>query len=172
MKEFAFGKHRAAIVQQWLDLATRDTRPQVARTPTGPRDQFDDPCGHLARACVEAMVDALDNGVNRCILDPPMEGFVKILALQERSPSEALAFVFSIRPVLRQELGLEPTCPEWHELVARVDSIALVAFDIYMRCREKVYSARFNQIQRLHHVMVGRAGVLEGKKQEQEEFGS
>ena len=150
-------RRQAAIAEGWLGLVGKTHLANWSGMPSRSRDDFADPAFCLMRKCIEAMVEALDSGVVQEKLAPSMEGFLKLLALQEFSPSQAIQFVFAVRPLLRRELSLEPNSPESLALDDRVDDIALIAMDIYSRCREKVYEARYNQLKKLHYVMVERA---------------
>lgn len=136
-----------------LGLAVPQRSHRTARQP----DDFANPASYLARSCVEAMVEALDNGPNTEQLTRSMDGFIKLLALQGWAPSHALKFVFAVKPLLREVLPFEPHSPTWGLLDARVDEIALVAFDLYMLAREKVCESRTQQLKRLHFAMVERA---------------
>ena len=90
-------------------------------------------------------------------MEPPLEGLLKLRALQDFKPSQAMAFIFTAKTLLREELDFEPIAPEWKTLDGRVDALAMVSFDVYMRCRERVYEVRYNQLKKLNHVMLERA---------------
>ena len=49
-----------------------------------------------------------------------------------------------------------------------VDALLLVGFDVYMRCREKVYEVRYDQLKKLNHVMLERANRMPRRAKLQE----
>ncbi|MDD5205149.1 MAG: hypothetical protein PHS17_06990, partial [Desulfobacterales bacterium] len=64
-------------------------------------------------------------------------------------PSEAVGFLFSLKAIIRSELESEirknDLSEELTRLEDRVDDLVLLAFDIYMKCKEKVFEIRVNE---------------------------
>ena len=79
-----------------------------------------------------------------------MNDIIKIRAIQNFSPSSAIGFVFSLKKVIRDELGAEllekKNVAEFSKLESTIDRIALIAFDLYMEAKEKVFKIRVNEI--------------------------
>ena len=157
MEESLLAQRRTALTKRWIDAVLNTYPADAAGFMRRQQDAFANPGGHLVRQCIEALVEALDTGVDREKIVPPLEGLLKLRALQDFTPSQALQFVFTVKTTLREELSFAPQAPEWDTLDTRVDAIALVAFDVYMGCREKVYEVRYNQLKKLNHVMLERA---------------
>ena len=154
MTEFLLADHRAIIAQRWLDLAASTLPGDFASARHDAHDPFANPVAHLLRNCIDALVHALDVGVWAESIEPPLEAFLKFQALQSAPPSDSLRFLLAVKPLLREEYPVHSG--ERDTLTSRLDDIVLLAFDIYVRCREKVFEARTNQIRRLHHVVVER----------------
>jgi hypothetical protein len=51
----------------------------------------------------------------------------------------------AIREVLESAIQEKPVLEEWLEFQSRIDQLALLAFDIYMECREKICEIRVNE---------------------------
>jgi hypothetical protein len=51
----------------------------------------------------------------------------------------------AIEETLKNEICKESIMDEWLKFQARIDGLALHAFDIYMGCREKICEIRINQ---------------------------
>ena len=81
-----------------------------------------------------------------------LDDVIKIRAVQEFAPSQALAFVFLLKEAIRAELGSEvprPACSaEWANLQRQIDQVALGAFDAYVRYRGQVCELRINEVKR------------------------
>ena len=124
---------REAILDEWL-AATLATYPaQTARVLRELHDPFRNPVGHTLREGLRAVLDALlDAGDLRAALDP----VIRIRAVQDFTPSQAVGFVFALKPILGA--GFEE----------RVDRAALAAFDVFMECRETLYQAKANEARR------------------------
>ena len=98
----------------------------------------------------------------------PLENIIKIRAVQDFTPSQSVAFVYLFKSIVRQELAKEKNREEiWASLSAleaRIDKVALMAFDFYMDCRERLHQIRVNEvlsgrscINRWHEMCLGNA---------------
>ena len=92
----------------------------------------------------------------------PLEDIIKIRAVQEFAPSQAVSFVYQFKNIVRQELAKEKNVDEilasLAPLEARIDKVALMAFDFYMNCRERLHQIRVNE------VLSGRSALTDGTK--------
>jgi len=81
---------------------------------------------------------------------PLLEGILRIRAIQNFSPSQAVIFLPLLKGVLKEEIGEEVRQnrlhEEWLELETRIDDFLLLAFDIYMECREKIHQLRTQEL--------------------------
>jgi hypothetical protein len=88
---------------------------------------------------------------------------IRVLALQEFPPSQALAFVFVLKQVVREELAQEledpSLAPELVELDSRIDGLALLSFDGYMQRREKLYEIKLNEVKSRISGLLRRTGI-------------
>jgi len=108
--------------------------------------------GHALRVGTAAIFDSVLDGMDPEKICRDLTDIIKIRAVQDFSPSEAVSFVFLLKKAVRGELGEEAGAPglsaELAEFDAEVDQIALFAFDIFVRCREQVYALRVNEANR------------------------
>ena len=93
------------------------------------------------------------------MLNDFLDKVIRIRAVQEFSPSQALAFVFSLKEVIREVLGKEIRENHLQDqlllIEKRIDALALRAFDVYVSCREEVYELRINEVKRMENVRSG-----------------
>jgi len=157
MEESLLAQRRTALTKRWIDAVLNTYSEDAASFMRRQKNAFANPGGHLVRECIPVLIDALEQGVERDKVEPPLEGLLKLRALQDFTPSQAVQFLFTVKTILREELDFAPGASEWDTLDTRVDALALVGFDVYMRCREKVYEVRYNQLKKLNHVMLERA---------------
>lgn len=157
-------QRRAALTQRWIDAVINTYPTDAAAFMRRQKDAFANPAGHLVRACIPVLIDALESGVDRDKIKGPLEELLKLRALQDFAPSQAVAFIFTVKQMLREELDFAPADQAWNTLDTRVDALVLVAFDVYMQCRERVYEVRYNQLKKLNHVMLERANRMPGSK--------
>ena len=115
-------------------------------------DPFANPVGHALRVGLSAVVEALVEGKEAEEICPHLDEIIRMRAIQEFSPSEALGFVFSLKEATRAELGKAvgeaSVVAELAELDRRIDRIGLLAFDRYAVSREKVHQLRINEMKR------------------------
>jgi hypothetical protein len=90
-----------------------------------------------------------------------LDDFVRIRAVQQFSPSHAVGFVFLVKRAVREHLSQDLTNAElWQELLvfeSKVDNLALLSFDLYMQCREKLFEIRATEIRNRTSRIVDRA---------------
>ncbi|MFH1293539.1 MAG: RsbRD N-terminal domain-containing protein, partial [Pseudomonadota bacterium] len=79
-----------------------------------------------------------------------LENIIRIRSIQDFKPSQAIGFVLQLKKLVREML--ESKAPinglsgELQAFENRIDDIALLAFDIYSQCRQKIYEIRVNEV--------------------------
>jgi hypothetical protein len=97
-------------------------------------------------------------------LVPILDGIVRIRAVQDFNPSQAVFFVFLLKKVVREKLEKEI---QDHRVVddllvfeAKLDEVALLAFDIYVKCKEKLYEIRAMEAKSQVSRLLKKAGLI------------
>jgi len=99
-----------------------------------------------------------------------LDDLVRLRAVQDFTPAQALAFLFSLKKIIRDELreaNHDAPHEELFEFEARIDRLALSAFEIYARCREQLFEIRMNQMRRDNHVLIERFNRMTSSDSEQ-----
>ncbi len=160
-------KKSEAIAERWLAVTLVAYPADSAAAFRRERDRFANPVGHALRVGTRAAVEALLEGRPSDEICSHLSDIVKMRAVQELRPSQAIGFVFSLKEAVREELGSEnlipktsevsktsevcpgpASLPELTDLDRRIDQVALAAFDVYMRYRAQVYELRINEVKR------------------------
>lgn len=133
---------KSAVVAEWL-RRTLETYPQgTARFLAREEDPFRNPVGHALRETLPALVDELAGEPDDGRLDRLLGDVVRIRAVQGFTAAQTVAFVFLLREVtrdvLRREPGAELDRDGLATLDARIDRLALRAFDVFVACRERL----------------------------------
>jgi hypothetical protein len=78
-----------------------------------------------------------------------LDRIVRIRAVQDLSPSQAVEFVFLLKRAVREELG-EALAKQvdLSALHAWIDGLALQAFGLFVECRQRIYELRVREIKR------------------------
>jgi hypothetical protein len=143
-------QNRSAIVQRWFDRIVRTYPANSQKFFKEQKDRFSNPVGTTALRGIEGLFEELlrdmDTGKVMEYLDP----MVRIQAVQGFSPSEALSFIHSLKGIIKEELKGEiqgtRVVEELSEIETRIDRLTLLAFDHYMKCREKIYTIRLEEL--------------------------
>lgn len=152
------------IRKRWLDLII-DTYPADSqRFLREQKDRFANPVGTTLSKAVEALFYELLHGVNWEKITAALEEIVRIRAVQDFSASRAMSFIFLLKKVVREEFDQESKDnAAWEELQAletRLDEMALRGFDLYMKCRERVYELRAKEAKAHVSRLLLKAGLL------------
>jgi hypothetical protein len=167
-------KKREAILDEWFDLII-GTYPRVASELLAKqKDQFRNPVGHAIAESIGPIFDQLVSAMDTDELLHALDAIVRIRCVQDFSPSEAVAFVFRLKTVIRSVMDREIEGAEKGEeladLEARIDRVALLAFEKYTECREKLHEIRNREIRTRTMKLLERVNGISAIPQRQEEL--
>lgn len=87
----------------------------------------------------------------------PLDQIVRIRAIQDFSPSQAVVPFLELKWVIRQVLNdsneTNQFANELAELDCKIDRLALAAFDKYMECREQLYRVRISELKSGRYIL-------------------
>ena len=156
-------EHKERILKKWFDVVVKTSPDETAKFLLREKDPFNNPVGSNIKEGIEVVLDQLLCGQRIEAVNPFVERLVKIRAIQDFLPSQAVAFVFALKVIIREVGGVEPGKEADHELVdldRRIDSFALLVFDCYMQSREKVSEIRINEVKNRVSRLLKRANLL------------
>ena len=157
---------KAVIARKWFDLTAQTYAPDTAEFLKNKKDAFANPVGSTMlngiRALLEQLIHTMDPATAISYLDP----IIRIRAVQNFTPSQATAFIPSLKKILRENLKKElrdnQIAAELLKLESKIDQLCLMAFDIYMQCREKIYQISANETRNRTFRAFERAGLISG----------
>ena len=159
----ALAAKKSAIIRAWLARAFQTYPGNTSRFLAQENDPFRNPVGHTLKAAFPVLLDELLGEMNASRITPVLDGVVRIRAVQDFTAGQAVAFVFLLKKVLREELRSEIQSDREGEGLAaiegRIDEMALLAFDLFMKCRERIYEIKANEARRRVYVLLKRQGV-------------
>ncbi|MGC9292080.1 MAG: RsbRD N-terminal domain-containing protein [Acidobacteriaceae bacterium] len=135
-----------AIAEEWLALLIQSFPPEGRHFLQLEKDPFRNPMGHALRENVPILLDEILGDMDRARLTSALEDIVRICAVQDFPPSQSVEFLFGLQTALRGRWKGEQE--DWDETVRRTQNAALMAFDLYMACREKIYAVRADETRR------------------------
>jgi len=141
---------KTAILEQWYHLIVESYPADTQSFLKKQKDRFDNPVAYEFRQGIEGIYEALVHGMDRDSIYSFLDRIISIRAIQEFQPSAAVAFIFllkkAIRNILEKEIVEDGISHELIEHESRIDGLALLCFDVYMKRREKVYEIKVNEI--------------------------
>jgi hypothetical protein len=140
-------QHREQIHEKWLEAILR-TYPQEGFTfLRSEKDRFSNPVGYTLREEIRVLFESLLDEIPREKAAASLENILKIRAVQDFPPAQAVAFVFLLKDIVREDVGDAPGLyGDLLEFESKIDELALVAFDQYMKCREKIFDVRVHEL--------------------------
>ena len=154
---------KSSIINKWFEFVTDTYAPDAALFFKNQGDGFLNPVGGTTRDILEKLFEAILEKADADGIAVTLEPLIKIRAVQNFSPSQAVGFLFVLKTIIRKELKKELKKINPEELVsidARIDSLALIGFDIFMQCREKIYDLKTNTERSKIYTAFARAGLI------------
>jgi len=143
---------KRAIVRDWLARTLQTYPEHTSRFLSREKDPFRNPVGHSLKEAFPALVDELIAGPDASTVSRLLDPVMRIRAVQDFTAAQAVAFVFLLKQVVREALKDDiHTRPEREDLAAldaRIDEMVLVAFDLFMQCRERIYEIKAGEAKR------------------------
>lgn len=140
---------RNGIVRKWLELVAQ-THP-AGMNLLRDTDRFTNPVRYIFAEALETLYDEVIEG--RADSEKSLkalDAMLKVRAVQDFTPAQAVGFVFLLKQAIRESLQSElkdyRTAQDLVGLEKRIDQLALAAFDMYMKCREQIFEVRVSEI--------------------------
>ena len=154
----ALAGKKKEILKHWFQTTVDSYPADTARFLKNQQDPFANPVGQTTYRSLEALVDALIAGAGREAMMEALDPVIRIRAVQSFTPSKATAFVFSLKQIIRDCLPGESG--DMVPLDRRIDEMAMVAFDLFMGCREKIYELKATESRNQFFGSLKRAGLI------------
>ncbi|MBU0486171.1 MAG: RsbRD N-terminal domain-containing protein [Proteobacteria bacterium] len=151
---------KSAIVKKWVNHLLGTYSLDSSGFLQKQTDRFANPIGHFVNEGLNGLYDILCDK-DATDVTAILENLINIRAVQDFSPSRAVAFVFAIKKIVREVCDKEKENGEL--LVAlpdfdkKVDNIALQAFDLYMTSRERLFQVRIKELKSGNYILTDRA---------------
>ena len=158
-------QNKDAIVKEWLTSAI-DTYPaDTSKFMKRQKDPFANPVGNTLSVNLGPLFDELLNEMDYKAITSCLDPILRVRAVQPiLSSSQSTGFIFLLKKVIRgslkKELSDKNILEELLYFESKIDEMTLIAFDIYLKCREKVYGIKANEERNRTFRAFERAGLL------------
>jgi hypothetical protein len=156
-------QNRSSIVKKWCDLVLETYPEQSQNFLRKQKDQFANPVGRTIFEGIESIYDQLvgEGDANKISLF--LDNIIRVRAIQEFSPSQAVGFIFGLKRIIKDKLEREiqqnGISEEWGAFEPKIDTLALLCFDIYTKCRQEIFNIRVNEVRNQSHRLLKMAGL-------------
>jgi hypothetical protein len=162
--EKILAKKKKAIVNDWFDAVAATYAPDTAQFIKSKKDPFTNPVGGTLSVGLKGLFDLLLTSLDRDSVKPLLDPIVRIRAVQNFTPSQATAFIFVLKNIIRKRLKGElrdaGTASDLAEFEKKIDALSLYGFDLYVECREKIFELKANEEKDKIYKAFKRAGLI------------
>ncbi|HWQ08511.1 MAG TPA: RsbRD N-terminal domain-containing protein, partial [Holophaga sp.] len=144
-----------AVLDHWFSLVMATYAENTAVLWKKRDDPFANPVRHRFETGMRGIVVALAScGTvpDAAAFTPLLDEIVRVRAVQDFTPSQAVSFIYLLKKAVRETLWPQVTehglFVELLALESAIDVLALLSFDIYCQCREKLAELRIGQIKK------------------------
>lgn len=157
-------ERKSSIVKKWVHAVFENYPADSSNFFVTQQDQFLNPIGHTISGCVSSIFDELLQGSEIEKFYPVLTDMIKIKAVQDFAPSRAVAFLFFLKSVIREdaddEIRKQNLTRELTDFEARIDQLILLSFDIYMKCKESIYDLKNDHMRRMTFRLLRKANIV------------
>ena len=157
-------ERKSSIVKKWVQAVFANYPADSSNFFQKQQDRFLNPVGHTISEGLSEIFNTLLQQPEPEKFFPSLDDIIKIRAVQDFPPSQALSFLFVLKDVIREEVGVEirkrNLLDELRIFEAQIDQLILLSFDIYMKCREKIYELKTDDVRRLAFRLLKRANIV------------
>ena len=132
------------LLEQWFARTIESYAGETLQFLTSEKDQFRNPVGFTLRENLAVLVQEILGEMDSSRINSALQAIIRMRAVQNLTAAQGVGFVFLLRPLVGElALGLETAL-----INTRIDQLALIAFEEYMRCREQLSEIRLNESRR------------------------
>ena len=160
-------ERKAAILDGWMERILASYPQDSSRILGRKGDPFGNPVGSTYQEHSAVIVEQLCGGGDRAAMEAALLEMIKVRAVQQFSPSEALGIITALRGVVRgvlseEELAHAGLKEELRGLDAEVERLLFTGIDQYAACRERMFEIRVREIRAQTAKLVERMNRMGG----------
>ncbi|WP_295638169.1 RsbRD N-terminal domain-containing protein [uncultured Mailhella sp.] len=149
---------REALVDRWVNRFFASYPLDSKGFMRTSRDRFANPVGETTRRSASVLFDAvIGMDTEPDIVKQALHDLIWVRAVQDMPPSKAVGALYLLKEILRSEVLPECLKPEnsgpeilkaYLDVESRLDTLGLLALDMYSDARERVFRIRVEEVKR------------------------
>jgi len=139
-------KNKKDILKDLFDAIIFFYPKEAVKFLTHEKDRFLNPVGITISESIEIIFDFIMDKKDKDVAIGALESIIRIMAVYDLKPSEAISWVFQLKDVLKKHLKKDDSfSPELDPVFHRIDDLMLSGFDLYMKCKEDINRIRIKE---------------------------
>lgn len=160
------------FIERWFNLIIEAYPSEAAKLMKNEKNEFANPVGNNIFEGIKGIYEGLINKSKENELFKCIDKIIRITAIQDFTPAEAISLIFFLKKVVRAEVKKEyqkeqVPIDSLLDFETEVDEIALMSLNIYLECREKLYEIRVNEFKNTYHKLLERANMVCSQSEKQ-----
>jgi RsbT co-antagonist protein rsbRD N-terminal domain len=155
---------KKSILGKWFNLILETYPSETIQFLKSQKDRFANPVGSIIFQGIEDILDQFLQESESEKISTFLDNVIRIRAVQDFTASQAVIFIFHLKKVIREELKNEirekGLYDELLVLESAIDDLALLSFDIFMKCREQVYELKANEVKNMTYSLLKKANLI------------
>jgi len=155
---------RSDIIKKWCHALLSTYPEQSQNFLRHQKDDIANPVGCTISEGIESIYDELlkESESDEILLF--LDNIIRVRAIQDFAPSQAVSFVFGLKDIIREvhesEIRQGEISEELVVFESKIDGLALLCFDIYNQCRQKIFQIRVNEVRNESSRLLKMAGLV------------
>lgn len=166
----AIDRNKQKIINQWFQAVVETYPEETAKFLKSQKNPFLNPVGAAIKEGLEGILNWIISGGQTGEVTPFLDRIIRVRAIQEFKPSDALKFIADLRWIVREVCSAEAEIASVIDnLNALVDRLLMESFDVFSKCREDLYEVRLQEVKNRTFRLLQRAGIVYEITQDSEE---
>jgi len=140
---------KEAILQEWLRGIFDSYALETGSFLLNLDDRFANPVGYTISANAGQLLDALISGDDPGTLHGRLEKIIRIRAVQDFTPAQAVAFMTELKNIIRSRILHDATkyglLNELNELETKIDYLGSASAELYMKMKRQIRELSVNE---------------------------
>ncbi|MDY6837344.1 MAG: RsbRD N-terminal domain-containing protein [Thermodesulfobacteriota bacterium] len=154
---------KSPVLEKWCDLILEAYPEEGQRFFKKQKDQFANPVGLSIFEGAESIYDELLGEADSDKISVFLDNIIRVRAIQDLLPAQATGFIFGLKKIVREELRdhlqQEGISDQLAAFESRIDGLALMCFNVYTECRQRVFDIRVKELRNQSHKLLKMAGL-------------
>lgn len=155
--------HKDAIAKKWIEAVLKTYAAETASFFLREKNRFANPVSGMVSESLTKVVDGLADQASDQELSEILDPAIRVRAVQAFTAAQAVSFIFLLKQIIRDVAGKAADNTEvLTQIDRKIDELALIGFDIYVACREKVFKIQAYEVRNRTFKAFERAGLMVG----------